>query len=633
MNSRQLLSEFVIRQHFSRFLPQENRKEDWNDIIDRFLLMLTNRFPDFSNEISEVVNSFIRTKKVLPSMRALQFGGEAIEKINNRIFNCCYLPIKDSQSFSESMFLLLGGSGVGFSVQKHHIEEIPHINPSSEKEIFVVEDTIEGWALSIKALVDGYLGTRSIPEFDFSRIRPEGSELKTSGGIAPGPEPLKIAISKIEDTLKKFKPGDKLTSVACCDIMCYVSEAVFSGGIRRSAMIALFDLNDSEMMNFKSYENIMYNPQRWKVNISAVVDRKTITEEMFKSIWKITEKNGSGEPGIFLTNDKEMGVNPCGEASLLPYQFCNLTEINMTAVTSEEDFFKFCEAAAIIGTIQASFTDFNPNILRSEWKKNTEKDSLLGVSMTGILSRGVLSLPLEKGAQIVLKTNEEWAKKLGINVASRTTMVKPAGTTSCVLGTSSGIHPWYSSEGYIRRVTVKTNEPIYNVLKTYFSELIEHSNQNIVTRETYGSEVDTERVWMCFPIDVPEDAITQDIELIDFLNIVKHVFQHWVLPGHRDGKNTHNISCTVHVKEGEWESFVKWLWENIEYYNGITAYPYNSNVYQHLPFEKTTRERFEEMKGSLNNTNFPGFRNVYENTHNNMSKHSLACSSGSCELI
>ena len=366
-------------------------------------------------------------------MRSLQFGGKPIEISPNRVYNCAYLPIDDARAFSETMFLLLGGTGVGYSVQKHHVEQLPEIrkpNPNRTRR-FVIADSIEGWADAVKALMKTYFNGGSKLRFDYSDIRPKGARLVTSGGKAPGPQPLKECLVKIEGILSEMADDSKLSTIQVHDIVCYIADAVLAGGIRRAALISLFSADDDDMIACKSGNWWETNPQRGRANNSAVLMRHKITKKFFMDLWKRVELSGAGEPGIYFNNDKEWGTNPCCEIALRPYQFCNLCEVNASDIDSQEEFNKRVKAAAFIGTLQAGYTNFH--YLREVWRETTEKDALIGVSMTGIGSGAVLGYDMEAAAKLVKRENSRVAKLIGIRKAARCTTVKPAGTTSLAL--------------------------------------------------------------------------------------------------------------------------------------------------------------------------------------------------------
>jgi ribonucleoside-diphosphate reductase alpha chain len=440
---------------YAKHSDKLNRRETWEEICYRNRDMHLDKYPELSAEIINLYNKYIIPKKVLPSMRSMQFGGRPIELSPNRIYNCCFLPVDDWRCFSETMFLLLGGTGVGYSVQSKHTEKLPAVNKPLKTRRYLVSDTIEGWADAVKALFKAYMKGSSLPKFDFSDIRAKGERLITSGGKAPGPEPLKKCLFNIKAVLDRKENGSQLTTLEVHDIQCHIADAVLAGGIRRAAMISLFDMDDNSMLTCKHGSWWELNPQRGRANNSAVIMRHRIDKEEFGKVWERIKASGSGEPGIYLSNNADWGTNPCCEIALRPYQFCNLTEINVNDVQDQEDLEDRAKAASFLGTLQAGYTDFH--YLRDVWKRTTEKDALVGVSMTGIASGKVLGLDLEAATKVVMEENAKVAEKIGINKAARTTCVKPAGTTSLVIGSSSGIHAWHAPY-YIRRVRVGKNE-------------------------------------------------------------------------------------------------------------------------------------------------------------------------------
>ena len=528
-----ILSDITTHMKYARYLPEEYRRETFEEITERNVQMHVKRYPHLEDQIRAAYQA-VFDRKVLPSMRSMQFGGKPIEIAPNRIFNCAYMPIDDLRSFSEAMFLLLGGTGVGFSVQKHHVEKLPEIRrPSGREKRFLVGDSIEGWADAVRVLIQSYFRGTSRIRFDFSDIRPKGARLVTSGGKAPGPQPLIECLVKIDGILNTKKDGEKLTPIESHDIMCHIADAVLAGGIRRAALISLFSADDDEMIACKSGNWWETNPQRGRANNSAVLLRHKIDKAYFMDLWTRIRESGSGEPGIYLNNDKDWGTNPCCEIALRPYQFCNLTEVNVSDVESQEEYEDRVRAAAFIGTLQASYTDFH--YLRPVWQRTTEKDALIGVGMTGIASGKVLSLDMEKAAQVVKEENARVAALLGINPAARTTCVKPSGTTSLVLGTSSGIHAWHS-DTYLRRIRVGKNEAIYSYLSQSHPELIE---------DEFFRPHDTAVISV--PQRAPEGAITRGESALDLLARVKKGSQSWIKAGHRKGQNTHNVSATVSI--------------------------------------------------------------------------------------
>jgi ribonucleoside-diphosphate reductase alpha chain len=575
------------------------------------------KYPHLGGEITQVYK-LVYDKKVLPSMRSMQFGGKPIEISPNRIYNCAYLPIDHLDAFAETMFLLLGGTGVGYSVQKHHVDKLPEIrkpNPNRTRR-FLIGDSIEGWADAIKVLFKSYFGEAlSTPEFDFSDIRPKGARLVTSGGKAPGPQPLKDCLHKLKGMLDAKEDGEKLAPIEVHDMVCHIADAVLAGGIRRAALISLFSADDNEMIACKSGAWWETNPQRGRANNSAALVRHKITKEFFLDLWKRVEASGAGEPGIYFTNDKDWGTNPCCEIALRPNQFCNLCEVNVSDIESQEDLNERVKAAAFIGTLQAGYTDFH--YLRDIWKRTTEKEALIGVSMTGIGSGVVLGYDMKEAAKLVKEENARVAEMIGINKSARTTTVKPAGTTSLTLGTSSGIHAWHN-DYYIRRIRVGKNEAIYQYLAIYHPELIE---------DEFFRPHDTAVISV--PQKAPEGAILRTESPFQLLDRVKKVTQEWVRPGHRSGSNSHNVSATISLKPEDWELAGEWMWENRDYYNGLSVLPFSDHTYKQAPFEDCDKETFERMFKSLTNIDLT---KVVELTDETDLSGELACAGGACEI-
>jgi len=615
--SKQILSDITVYMKYAKFLPEKQRRETWEELVTRNKEMHQKKYPKLKEEIEEVYK-YVYDKKVLPSMRSLQFGGKPIEISPNRVYNCAYLPIDHMDSFSETMFLLLGGTGVGYSVQKHHVEKLPEVrkpNPGRTRR-YLVSDSIEGWADAIKVLMKSYLGVNSsTPIFDFSDIRPKGALLVTSGGKAPGPQPLKDCIHNITKVLDSKEDRDKLTTLEVHDIICHIADAVLAGGIRRAALISLFSADDNEMISCKSGPWWELNPQRGRANNSAVLLRNRITKQFFLDLWKRVELSGAGEPGIYFSYDKDWGTNPCCEIALRPFQFCNLCEVNASDIESQEDFENRVKAASFIGTLQAGYTDFH--YLRDVWKRTTEKDALIGVSMTGIGSGVVLGYDMTKAAKVVKTENARVAGLIGINESARTTTVKPAGTTSLTLGTSSGIHAWHN-DYYIRRIRVGKNEAIYTYLSIYHPELVE--DEVFRPHDTAVISV---------PQKAPEGSILRHESPFELLERVKKVSQEWIKPGHRTGQNTHNVSATVSLKEEDWELAGDWMWDNREYYNGLSVLPYNGGTYQQAPFEDCDEETYNKMMKSLNDIDLSKVVELVDNTD---LSGELACAGGACEV-
>lgn len=616
--SQRILSDITVYMKYAKFVPDLNRRETWEELVTRNKEMHQKKYPQIKEEIEEVYK-MVYDKKILPSMRSLQFGGKPIEISPNRVYNCAYLPIDHPDAFSETMFLLLGGTGVGFSVQKHHVDKLPEIkkpNPSRTRR-YLIGDSIEGWADAIKVLVESYFGLKSsTPIFDFSDIRQKGALLVTSGGKAPGPQPLKDCIHHITKVFENKTEGEKLTPIETHDIVCHIADAVLAGGIRRAALISLFSADDDDMISCKSGSWWEQNPQRGRANNSAVLLRHKVTQEYFMDLWKRIELSGAGEPGIYLSNDKDWGTNPCCEIGLRPYQFCNLCEVNASDIKSQEDFEKRVKGAAFIGTLQAGYTDFH--YLRDVWKRTTEKDALIGVGMTGIGSGVVLGYDMEAAAQAVKDENERVSELIGINKAARTTTVKPSGTSSLVLGTSSGIHAWHN-DYYLRRIRVGKNEAIYSYLAINHPELVE---------DEYFRPHDTAVITI--PQKAPEGSILRYESVFQMLERVKKVSKEWIKPGHRSGQNSHNVSATVSIKEDEWEKVGDWMWKSRKFYNGLSVLPYSNHTYKQAPYEDCSNEEYERLLKSLTNVDLTKVIELQDNT--NLSGEA-ACAGGACEIV
>jgi len=929
-----ILSDIVVWNKYAKYDKTKQRRETWEEIVNRNVEMHVRKFPTIEKEIRQAYK-FVCEKKILPSMRSLQFGGKPIEVNNARLFNCSYLHVDDYRAFNETMFLLLSGTGVGYSVSKNHIAKLPKISRATKHRRYLIPDNIEGWADAVKVLMKSYFGLSSWkPTFDFRAIRAKGEALITSGGVAPGPEPLKICLAHIEAILERKKDGESLSSLECHDILCHIANAVLAGGIRRSAMIALFDHDDEEMLTCKSGEWWETNPQRGRANNSVKILRNgPVMKNDFLDLWRKVEASNAGEPGFLFTNDLELGTNPCftgemrlltsegyktfeelskhesfslvnkdgdvvdgfvwsngiksivevkladgskirctpdhkfmnnlgneveakdlqrkrimpffklnkeitefvkygfiqgdgstgrlsseshkgleiyfgekdldvanifgfeeigktyvngyneilkayelspaqlpyrtlpgrfsdfsknekmmflkgmysangcvvktsriaykttckhlseqlrsvlnhygisayvttnkiktvefpngnyeckesydvnigrfkdilwfaenigfvqdykneslerliierapfvvsvesigqrevfdfhlqdethwgvvegvvahncGEISLNSFQFCNLVEVNASDIADQFDFEQRVEAAAFIGTLQASYTDFH--YLRPEWKEVTEREALLGIGLTGIASGKVLELDSAEAAEAAVRMNKLVSNKIGIRESARITTVKPSGTASIVLGTSSGIHPWHS-EYYIRRMRVGKSEALYTYLAIYHPELVEDS--------VYSSS----DAYVCVPIAAPKGSITRISEsAIEFLERVKLLHEKWIKPGHIYGDNTHNISATVNLKTSEWGMVGEWLWENQNHYNGLSFLPEDLGSYKQTPFEDIDEATYLEMTKSLSQVDLT---KVIEITDNTDLSGELACSGGNCEI-
>lgn len=609
-----VLSDIVVFSKYARFDKNLGRRETWEEICWRNAMMHIKKYPQLKAEIMRVYNDYVIPKKILPSMRSLQFGGKAIERNPARIYNCAYLPVEHPDAFSETMFLLLGGTGVGYSVQYRHVTKLPSVlGPKRKSRRYVIGDSIEGWADAVKVLVEAYFYGKLQPIFDYGDIRDKGTELVTSGGKAPGPDPLRVCLAQVEAILHGAI-GRQLTPLEAHDIQCFLADAVLAGGIRRAAMIALFSPDDIEMMECKSGNWWELNPQRSRANNSVVLLRGATTKEAFEEVWSRVRASGAGEPGIYWTNNLDWGTNPCCEIALRPYQFCNLTEINGAEIVDRDSFIQAAIYAAFIGTLQAGYTDFH--YLRPIWQQTTEEDALIGVGITGIGADKINLDWLADAANEVSAMNYALARKIGINDAARTTTVKPSGTSSLVLGSSSGVHA-YHNDYYIRRMRFGKDEAIWQYLEKTIPELCEDEHfrpktQGVVT----------------IPQRSPQGAIVRTEPPLQLLERVRAYNELWVKEGHVYGDNNNNVSCTISLKEDEWADVGEWMWANRSSYNGISVLPYDGGTgYKQLPFEDCTKEQYEELLKFVKDIDLKDIREDKDNT--NLSSEA-ACAGDGC---
>jgi ribonucleoside-triphosphate reductase (thioredoxin) len=675
-NNIELLSNIAVYNKYAKYIPSLKRRETWEEIVDRYLVMMfkryateqdktilkdmvdkhfvrtgeqlqlrdisTNELDYFSNLSGQLIKNseHLYNKSVLPSMRAVQFAGAAIEKNEARIYNCGYMPMEDYRAFGELMFLLLGGTGLGYSVQYHHVEKLPEIQKPLKEAKYLVGDSIEGWADAVKQLMKAYFGlTKVKPRFDYSDIREKGAALITAGGKAPGPEPLRIALTKIEALLNSKKDGEKLTDFEVHRICCLIADAVLAGGIRRAALIALFSFDSKIMATCKHGTWWEKYPELGRANNSAVILRNRVKREEFDSLWAMIVDSNSGEPGVYFTNDPEYGTNPCCEIALRPYTFCNLTEIN-AGVDYQAWADKYIhpddrnpkeykevkqhlleqqvKVAAFFGTLQAGFTDFH--YLRNVWKKNTEKDALIGVGMTGIANGSITEEMLSNVAEVAKQENERVATLIGINKAARVTTVKPSGTTSCVVGTSSGIHAWHSKY-YIRNMQCRVGDDLYNFFTEHHPKLIK------------VMDYDPDSAVIGIPQMAPEGAIMREDETaLELLERVKGFNLEWVKKGHRRGPNTNNVSATISVKDTEWKDVGNWMWKYRDTYNGLSVLPYDGGSYKDAPFIEIDKAQYEELTKYIEE-NPINLTKIREDVDNTDLTGEVACAGGACEVI
>ena len=530
--------------------------------------------------------------------------------------NCAYLPVEHTDAFSETMFLLLGGTGVGYSVQHRHVDKLPIVGgPKKRTRRYVIGDSIEGWADAVKVLVESYFYGKQQVVFDYDDIREKGTELVTSGGKAPGPDPLRVCLAQVEAILHGAI-GRRLRPIEAHDIQCFLADAVLAGGIRRAAMIALFSPEDGEMMTCKSGDWYELNPQRGRANNSVSLLRGATTSEEFYKIWDRVRASGAGEPGIYWTNNLDWGTNPCCEIALRPYQFCNLCEVNGSDIVSDEDFYDRSEAAGFIGTLQAGYTDFH--YLRPIWKQTTEEDALIGVGITGIAANKIKSEWLNGCVPVVKWINYDIAKLLDINPAARLTTIKPSGTSSLVLGSSSGIHG-YHNDYYVRRMRFGKDEAIYQYLLQTIPGLCEDEK---FRPDSMGV--------VSFPQKAPEGAIIRTESPLDLLERVRVYNEQWVGMGHVYGDNHNNVSCTISLKDNEWDEVGSWMWENRSSYNGISVLPYDGGSYVQSPFTDCSEEEYRQLLELVKDIDLT---QVLEHTNNTNLTNEVACGGGSCDII
>jgi ribonucleoside-triphosphate reductase len=551
-------------------------------------------------------------------MRALQFGGKPIELNPARGYNCAFMHADDWHFFPELMFLLLGGSGVGYSVQKHHVSKLPEVKkPLKKKKRHLIGDSIEGWSDAIKVLIKAYFFGEADPVFDFSDIRLKGVLLKTSGGRAPGPQPLKDCIHNLRKILDAVETGDKLTPLQVHDMACFIADAVLSGGIRRAAMLALFSFEDEAMLACKAGNWWELNPQRARANNSVCVLRHKVKKKQFLTLWKKIEASRAGEPGIIFSNNAEWGMNPCAEIALRSNQFCNLTTINVSNIESQQDFNERAKAAAFIGTLQASYTDFH--YLRDIWRETTEKEALIGVSQTGIAVGEVLKYNLTEAAEIVVAENQRVADLIGINPAARNTALKPEGTgTLTIAAISSGIGACHN-DFWIKAMRANKAEAMWKYLSMKLPKLVEDDYFKPTTDGIIN-----------FPMKAPKGAILRHESVMDLLERIKKYSIEWVKPGHIRGDNTHNVSATVNIKDDEWEMVGEWMWENREHYSGLSVLPYDGGSYIQAPLQDCTEEKYNELIKYITDIDLS---EVVEYTDETDLKDQAACAGGACAVI
>jgi ribonucleoside-triphosphate reductase (thioredoxin) len=585
------LQDYVFTTKYARWRPELGRRETYAEAVDRVFAMHERRYAGCSmQEDLAFAKQAMLERLVLGSQRALQFGGEAIEQKHARLYNCTVSYCDRPRFFQETLWLLLCGCGVGFSVQRHHVACLPSIAvPSGPGSLFIIPDSIEGWADALGALLGSYLGGKPL-RFDYSRIRPEGSPLRGGSGMAPGAAPLRGALERIRSLIdRRLASGEtRLRPIDCYDIVMHASDCVLSGGVRRSATICLFSPDDEEMATAKTGDWFVSNPQRGRSNNSALLLRDSTSKARFLELMRHVREYG--EPGFVWADSTEIVYNPCGEIGMFPvdedsgesgWSFCNLCEINCKACTTPELFRRAARAAAILGTIQAGYTEFP--YLGTTTERIVRREALLGVSMTGMMDNPSLAFDpaLQRElAGLVLATNAAIAGKLGIQAAARTTCVKPAGSTSAILGTASGIHAHHARR-YFRRVQANLNEVPFQFFRLHNPRAVERSVWN-----PNGSDA-----IITFCVEVPEEARTRnEMPALELLRLVELTQANWVAAGRRSERCvrtwlTHNVSNTITVKPDEWDTVADLLYERRAMFAGVSLLPWGGDLdYPQAPF-------------------------------------------------
>ena len=624
--------QFIAKSRYSRFLPEKNRREHWEESVDRYFTFMFNHLEEkykFSpnNDLRlELINA-VKNLDVMPSMRAIMTAGKALDRDNTAGYNCSYLPIDDPKAFDEAMYILLCGTGVGFSVEHKYVTQLPEVPDQlfDSQTTISVADSKEGWAKALRQLI-ALLYSGEVARYDLSRIRPAGTRLKTFGGRASGPGPLD---ELFKFTIAKFRGavGRKLTSIECHDLLCKIGEVVVVGGVRRSAMISLSDLEDDRMRSAKSGNWWEHNAQRALANNSAAYINKPDIGQFLQE-WTSLYNSHSGERGIFSREasqsqaakngrrdqDYDFGTNPCSEIILRPYQFCNLTEVVVRAEDTVADLAKKVRIATILGTFQSTLTHFP--YLRKIWQKNTEEERLLGVSLTGILDNPWMGRVCESTTQsleylrdVSITTNNEFATRLGIPVSAAITCVKPSGTVSQLVNSASGIHTRHS-EYYVRRVRGDKKDPLTKFL----------TDSGIPTEDCV-MRPDSTAVFS-FPVKAPESSRTREhLTAMQHLDLWLMYQRHWC---------EHKPSVTISVKEDEWMDVGAWVWRNFDEISGISFLPWDGGSYRQAPYEECTKEQYEELKAKMPET--IDWDNLKEEDDNVEGAQTLACVAGHCEI-
>ena len=614
--------QYIHKSRYARYLDDENRRETWEETVMRYVSFWGN---ELSTEDKGELYTAILNMEVMPSMRCMMTAGPALARDNVAGFNCSYLPIDSPRSFDELMYILLNGTGVGFSVERDYVNQLPVVADTfhDTESTIVVSDSKIGWASSFRELIS-LLYAGKIPKCDLTRVRPAGARLKTFGGRASGPQPL-ADLFNFSVELFKGAAGRKLTSLECHDLVCKIADIVVVGGVRRSALISLSNVTDNRMANAKNGEWYITNGQRALANNSAVYSERP-DFDTYSSEMKRLYESKSGERGIFsriaaqkvaAKNERrdathKFGTNPCSEIILRPYQFCNLSEVIVRANDTEDTLKYKVKIATILGTLQSTMTDFR--YLRNIWKKNTEEEALLGVSLTGIMdckltngSTAGLDNLLDTLRQVAIDTNKEWAKKLGVNESTAITCVKPSGTVSQLTDSASGIHPRFS-EYYVRTVRADKKDPLATAM--------------IEAGFPHEEDIMNSSNWVfSFPQKAPAKAVTvEEMGAMDQLKLWKTYQDHWC---------EHKPSMTCYYNDDNFFSVCQWIWENFDSVSGISFLPEADHVYKQAPYQKIDKDTYLKLSKDMpKRFNW----NIEEKDDNTEAMQTLACVSGVCEI-
>lgn len=626
--------EFIHKSRYARWREEDGRRETWDETVDRLVSYYRNQVasPETPAEVWADLKNAILNLEVMPSMRAMMTAGPALDRCHVAAYNCAYLPVDSFRSFDEAMYILMCGTGVGFSVENKYVNQLPRIAEefAESPSVIRVGDSKEGWAKALRELL-ALLAAGQLPKWDVSGVRPAGTRLRTFGGRASGPEPL-VNLFEFACRLFQSAAGRRLTSIECHDLMCKIADIVVVGGVRRSAMISLFDVTDDRMSLAKSGvwwddAEVKRHGYRALANNSAVYDNRRPDMGFFMKKWKELHDSYSGEPGIFsryacqriaARNGRrdasfDFGTNPCSEIILRPFQFCNLTEVVVRATDGPQELKRKVALATILGTIQSTLTDFK--YLRKIWRKNCEEERLLGVSLTGILDNPevINASLLSELRQVAIDTNAEWAGRLGIVPSAAITCVKPSGTVSQLVDAASGLHPRHSAY-YLRTVRADNKDPITALLKDagfYWEPDVTKPNNTTV---------------FYFPRKSPDGSATRaEVSAIDQLEIWKTLQEHWC---------EHKPSATVYVKDDEWMKVGAWVYENFDFLSGVSFLPYDGGTYKQAPYQELSEEEFHQWVAEhpQPNLDWADLR-FYETEDNTAGSQELACTGGACEIV